>query len=57
MQFKANSHIKCNGVDYHAGDMLDLSTEEAQQLLEHGAIEPVDVPFAKQLNAPWGDQP
>jgi hypothetical protein len=57
MQYKATSHIKHSGVDYHAGDMLDLSTEEAQQLLEYGAIDPVDRPFAKQLNTPWGDQP
>ena len=57
MQYKATSHINHNGIDYHAGDPLDLSTEEASPLLEAGAIEPVDVPFAKQLNTPWGGQP
>jgi hypothetical protein len=57
MQYKATSHIKHNADNYYAGDLLDLSTEEARQLLEVGAVEPVDLPFAKQLNTPWGDQP
>ena len=57
MQFIATSHIKRDGIEYHAGDLLDLSTEEARQLLEAGAIEPVDLPFAQQLNTPWGNQP
>lgn len=57
MQYKATSHIKRNGLDYHAGDLLDLSTEEARPLLEAGAIEPFDLPFSKQLDTPWGEQP
>lgn len=57
MQFKATSHIKRDGIDYHAGELLDLSTEEARQLLDAGAIEPVDLPFTQQLNTPWGNQP
>lgn len=57
MQFIATSHIKRDGIEYHAGDLLDLSTEEARPLIEAGAIEPVDLPFAQQLNTPWGNQP
>lgn len=57
MQYKATQPIKHDGITYPPGQLLDLTTEEAHQLIEIGAVEPVDVPFARKLDTPWGDQP
>jgi hypothetical protein len=57
MQYKATQPIKHNGSTHAPGQLLDLTTKEAQQLIELGAVEPVDVPFARKLDTPWGDQP
>lgn len=57
MQYNATQPIKHNGIKYPPGQLLDLTTEEAHQLIEIGAVEPVDVPFAKKIDTPWGDQP
>ena len=57
MQYKATQSIKHNGIRHAPGELLDLTTEEARQLIEIGAVESVDVPFAKKLDTPWGDQP
>lgn len=39
MKYKVKSAIRHDGKDYREGDLIPLSTEEAEALLEAGAIE------------------
>jgi hypothetical protein len=55
MQYKTTTTIKSNGKLYQAGELIDLSNEEAAQLLELDAVERVDQPFSGVLKTPWGD--
>jgi hypothetical protein len=57
MQYRATQRIQRNGLVYDAGDLLDLSSTEAAQLLEYNAVEPVNDPFAGILKTlPGGEQ-
>lgn len=49
MQYRATQRINHNGQIFEAGDLLDLSSAEAAQLLECKAVEPVNDPFAGVL--------
>lgn len=55
MQYRTTTPIKHNGTRFTEGELLDLSDAEAQQLLELGAIEPVDMPFSGQLKKLGGE--
>jgi hypothetical protein len=51
MQYKTIEPIKKDGIRLPIGSLIELSTKEADQLLESGCIEPLDMPFVEKINA------
>lgn len=49
MQYRATQRIQHNGLVFEAGDLIDLSSGEAAQLIEFQAVEPVNDPFSGVL--------
>lgn len=54
MQCKVETVLRCNGVSYEAGEIIELSDDEAKELTESGAVTPINLPFSQKLNSSFG---
>lgn len=57
MQYKVMTPIQHDGTRYEFGETINLSNQEAAELLRLKAVQPIDQPFSKEVHTPWGDNP
>lgn len=50
MEFRATTPIKHDAIVYEEGEVLSLSSDQAEQLLSLGAIVPIGTPFKEKVS-------